>query len=307
MSSILQKKQAQAEKIKALAQEWQVEILAHRYARTEVIEVAHFVGGSEELLAFAKNSRAKALMFCGVSFLCEAIEASRPDLPVLWPRRDAGCPLAEALGPQDYQQAREKYPEALLLADIKASLEIKEMADILISPSTAQEIFSALKGRKIIMAPGAYLAEVLGYEHLLAHKWPEAVCKVHEQALPEDLLAAKNEHPEALVLANILCLPLVRQMADYVGDSRSLWQYAADSPASEFIIVSEASLAESLAENFPHKKFHETAAEIYCPNMKLTSLKAMLALLEKFAAQQVASKKMTGFNTGVIIFQEAAQ
>ena len=307
MSSILQKKQAQAEKIKGLAQKWQVDILAHRYARNEVKEVADFVGGSEELLAFAKSSRAKALMFCGVSFLCEAIEAARPDLPMLWPRRDAGCPLAEALGPQDYQRALEKYPDALLLADIKASLEIKEMADILISPSTAQEIFSALDGRKIIMAPGAYLAEVLGYEHLLAHKWSEAVCKVHEQALPEDLLAAKNEHPQALVLANILCLPLVRQMADYVGDSYSLWQYAADSPASEFIIVSEASLTESLAENFPHKNFYETAAEIYCPNMKITSLKAMLEMLEKFAAQRVVGKELPDFRGGEIIFQGATQ
>ncbi len=41
-----------------------------------------------------------------------------------------------------------------------------------------------------------------------------------------------------------------------------------------------------LKKILPEKIFHETEAEIFCPNMKLTNLKAIILSLEGFRKKQ---------------------
>jgi quinolinate synthase len=104
---------------------------------------------------------------------------------------------------------------------------------------------------------------------------------VHELATAEDLAAARAAHPGAVAAVNLLCRPEVRAAADFVGDSAGLRRFCAAGRAEEFIIVSEAGLAEFLAADMPDRRFHETEAELFCPNMKLTNLKSIIALFLK--------------------------
>jgi len=79
-----------------------------------------------------------------------------------------------------------------------------------------------------------------------------------------------------LAAVNMLCRPEVRAAADFVGDSAGLNRFCSESRARDFIIVSEAGLAEFLTLARPEKNFYETEAEMFCPNMKLTNLKTVI-------------------------------
>lgn len=279
------KKAAQLEKVGQLASSLGVEVLAHFYQRAEVKAAAHFVGGSSEVAERAAQSRARAVMVCGACFMAEEILNRNIGRPLLQPREDLSCPLAEAVSLEEVLAIKKLNPEAVVVADMKARPEILALAEVKISPATAAEILDGLGSREVIALPGPQLVEWAGFGHLISARWPKAVCQVHELALKDDLAKAREEHPEAKVAVNLLCRPEVRAGADFVGDSAAIRNYCREANAREFIVVSEAGLAEYLAETLPDKLFHETEAEIFCPNMKLTTLKSMIDRLEKFGSE----------------------
>lgn len=281
MLTMNEKKTAQFKRIKELAGAGEVEILAHFYQRAEVKTAADFVGGAHEVISRALASRAKAVMVCGASFMSVEINRRGLEIPLLTPRQDLSCPLAEAVNRDEVLAAKAEFPQALVVVDIKVSPEIRALADLEISPATAHRELAATAGRGLIVLPGTHLADWAGFGGQVVKRWPKAICQVHELALLEDLDQARAEHPEALVAVNLLCRPELLAGADFVGDSAGLRQFCVESQSSEFIIVSEAGLAEYLAETMPNKRFYETEAEIFCPNMKLTTLKSMVDFLEK--------------------------
>ncbi|UQZ89106.1 hypothetical protein C4J81_07805 [Deltaproteobacteria bacterium Smac51] len=277
------KKKAQVEKIRLLAKANKVEILAHFYQREEVQKAADFVGGSAEVVARAFQSPAEAVMVCGASYMLGEIER-RGGLckPLLVPRLDISCPLSDAVSLDEVKEARLRHPDALIVVDIRASREIKELADLEINPSNAREVLASTNGRPLIALPGPQLVDQSGFGSQVVNRWDKAVCKVHELALPEELAAAKQAWPEALAAVHSLCRPDLLPMADFVGDSSAIRRFCSESSASEFIILSETGLAGYLAESMPEKIFYETEAEIFCPNMKLTNLKSIINCLEDF-------------------------
>lgn len=283
------KKAAQFEKVRELARTHGVEVLAHFYQRAEVKAAADFVGGSMEVVERAARSQAEAVMMCGASFMAEEIRRRGLGRRLLCPREDLSCPLAEAVGLEELLAVRKLYPEVLLVTDMKARPEIQALADIEISPATAKETLRSLGVQEIIALPGPQLVDWAGFGHMISVRWPKAVCQVHELALKEDLARAKSDHPDAKTAVNLLCRPEVRAGSDFVGDSAAIRDYCLKSKDREFIIVSESGLAEYLAATMPEKVFFETEAEIFCPNMKLTTLKSMADRLEKYAAEKESS------------------
>lgn len=247
---------------------------------------AHFVGGAGEVVARAVASEAPAVMICGASFMLAELESRPLKARLLAPRRDLSCPLAEAVTEAQWQQARRDCPEALLAVDMKVPPAWRAQADLYLSPATAAQKLAAVAGRKLIMLPGAQIAEWLGYGAQVLSRWPRAVCQVHELATEEDLLQAQSLHPQAETVVHYLTRPQVRARADFVGDSAMIRRHCAESEKREFIVISEAGLAEYLAETMPDKRFYESEAEIFCPNMKLTTLKTMLECLESYLAER---------------------
>ena len=277
-----EKKKAQFQRVKELAAQGGVEILAHFFQRDEVKAAADFVGGAQRVVHRAVASRAKAVMVCGASYMAVEIERRKPRAQLLVPRADLSCPLAEAVSLAEVEEAKKLHPEALVVADIKVAPEIRDLADLEISPATVKEALARTEGRELIVLPGPQLADWAGFGDQIVHRWGKAVCQVHELALPEELAAAKAEHPAAKVAAHVLARPELLTMADFVGDSADIHQFCAASGAKEFIVVSEAGLAEFLTSSMPDKTFYETEAEIFCPNMKLTNLRSMITRLEQY-------------------------
>ncbi|MDR1308461.1 MAG: quinolinate synthase NadA [Deltaproteobacteria bacterium] len=277
------KRQAQAQRLAVMAQAMDVEILAHFYQRAEVKALAGFVGGSAGLYRAALESKARALMICGVEFLAQAIGRLRPDLPILVPRRDAGCPFSQTVGPGEVDLLRREHPGCLLVADLKASGPVRDLCDLSLDVPGGWPVSAA--GETVLVLPALSAGNPAAMDHM---GWPGALCQVHFQITAGEVEETLRALPGARLAVNSLCRPEVRRMADFVGDSQSIHDYCRRAPRGEYLIVCESGLAESLRLSFPEGRFLETETEIFCPNMKLTNIKDMLACLEALGGARAA-------------------
>ncbi|MDR2456232.1 MAG: quinolinate synthase NadA [Deltaproteobacteria bacterium] len=282
------RKRAQAERALWLAKAMDVEILAHFYQRAEVKDLADYVGGSRGLYRRVKESRAKRVMVCGVGFMVGAMEGLRPDLAFLVPRGDAGCPMSDPVGSEAVFAARVSISGGappLVVADIKASREVRELSDLALDGELWSPDLN--ETRPVIVLPALSSGDPALFPHF---QHPGAQCQVHRQAEPEAVLEAMEEHAPVLVAANSLCSPEVRALADFSGDSQSIFDWCASMPGGRFLVIAESGLVETLAEAFPESLFFETGTEIFCPNMKLANIKDVLAALEAAWAPELAAR-----------------
>ncbi|MDR1607867.1 MAG: quinolinate synthase NadA [Deltaproteobacteria bacterium] len=277
-----EKKESQLTKVRQLAAACDVEILAHYYQRPEIKAAADYVGGSRGIFRWAEKTKAQTVLLCGVHFMTETITRLRPDLNVLIPRQDAGCPYSEAFTASQVLDIRRRDPKALIVAEAKASEMVKDISDEL-APIDRDSIFwhNRKPNQSVYILPGP-----ISWAKDSDFRQESGVCQVHWQVELTDLLKAKWERPQALVAVNVLCRDELKARADKVGDSQAIWDYCAESRHNEFIVVSEMGLAESLALTYGHKRFYDLGVEIFCPNMKLTNLRDLISVLESYQLRE---------------------
>ena len=72
----------------------------------------------------------------------------------------------------------------------------------------------------------------------------------------------------------------VSAMADYVGSTTGIMNYAKNSDNKSFIIATEQGVVDRLKRDYPEKEFIPVKNNIVCPNMKMTSLEDILEVLK---------------------------
>jgi quinolinate synthase len=100
----------------------------------------------------------------------------------------------------------------------------------------------------------------------------EGWCPTHDEVTAGQVLAARADHPAALVMAHPECRPEVVDLADAVLSTSQMLAFAATSPAEEFVVVTESGLVHGLRRAAPGKRFFELSPRMLCPNMKVTTL-----------------------------------
>lgn len=261
------------EKILKLKKETNTAILAHSYQAREIVEIADFTGDSYKLSVDAMSLDAENILFCGVHFMAETAKMLSPDKRVFLSHRDAGCPMAEQMDRDMIAQIKASEPNRTVVAYINTTAALKTVCDVCVTSSSALRIVKALDSDKILFIPdcnlGGWIKKQLPDKDI---KLLQGGCPTHAAVTVSEVKRAREEHPDALFLAHPECTTAVTDLADYVGSTSGIMDFAKKSDAKEFIIGTENSIAEHLQYDCPDKKFYALTKNLVCRNMKLTTL-----------------------------------
>ena len=103
----------------------------------------------------------------------------------------------------------------------------------------------------------------------------------------------RKPKPGAKLLVHPECTPAVTALADYIGSTTGIIDYAAKSPDKEFIIGTELSVVWHLSYRFPDKKFYPLTKNLVCRNMRLTSLPDVLAAINGTGGEEIVLDEAT--------------
>ncbi len=253
-------------------------ILAHYYQDPDIQDIADVIGDSLALAQAAARTSAETIVFCGVHFMAETAKILNPDRLVLLPDLAAGCSLADSCPADAFGRFVRAHPEHYVISYINCSAEVKALSDIICTSSNAARVIAQVPaGRPIIFAPdqqlGRYLARKTGRDMLL---WPGS-CSVHVTFSERRLLALKDEHPDALVLAHPECEERILQHADHIGSTTSILDFAVKSDKRAFLVATEPGIIHQMEKACPDKLFLPVPSEggcacNECPHMRLNTL-----------------------------------
>lgn len=255
-------------------------ILAHYYVSDEVQAIADYVGDSFYLAKLAKSSTADTIVFCGVSFMGESAKILNPGKKVLMPDISADCPMAHMVNPASIAELRKQYPDLAVVCYINSTAELKCLSDVCVTSSNAVKIVDRLPNKNIFFIPdknlGRYVAEQLPHKNIILN---DGCCPIHAGISRQQVLKQKTLHPSALVLTHPECEAEILAISDYIGSTAEVIEYAKQSPATEFIIVTEQGVGFKLQSDNPGKRFYFTSTLPVCQDMKLITLEKILDVL----------------------------
>ncbi|MBW8039020.1 MAG: quinolinate synthase NadA [Planctomycetes bacterium] len=269
------------EKIEQLKQEHNAVILAHNYQTADIQDLADFTGDSLGLSIKAAETDADVIVFCGVLFMAETAAILSPEKTVLLPDKYAGCPMADMITAEQLLDLKQKHPDALVVCYVNSTARVKAQSDYCCTSANAVEIVDSLpKESPVIFVPdqnlGRFVIERTGRDLIL---WP-GYCHVHVIITEEDIKAAKEKFPDAVVLAHPECTDPVKAVSDQLLSTGQMLRYAANSRAKRFIIATETGIIHTLKKQNPGAEFIPATERAVCPNMKRITLEKVLWSLQ---------------------------
>ena len=269
-----------SEKILKLKKEKNAIILAHLYQIPEIQEIADYVGDSYYLSQVARDAKEDLIIFCGVKFMAESAKVLSPEKTVILPAPNAGCPMADMAEVEDVEEMIKKYPDAFKVCYINSSYEVKALCDASVTSSSALNIIKNIPNKQILFLPdqnlGGYISEFFPEKEFILWR---GFCPTHHRITAEDIIKAKEEHPNVKVLSHPECSKEVRDLSDYIGSTSGIINYATECEDKEFIIATEEGVLHQLKKKNPDKKFYFPEMMV-CPNMKKTTLQDIYDALD---------------------------
>ena len=269
-----------SEKILKLKKEKNAIILAHLYQIPEIQEIADYVGDSYYLSQVARDAKEDLIIFCGVKFMAESAKVLSPEKTVILPAPNAGCPMADMAEVEDVEEMIKKYPDAFKVCYINSSYEVKALCDASVTSSSALKIIKNIPNKQILFLPdqnlGGYISEFFPEKEFILWR---GFCPTHHRITAEDIIKAKEEHPNVKVLSHPECSKEVRDLSDYIGSTSGIIDYATKCEDNEFIIATEEGVLHQLQKKNPNKKFYFPEMMV-CPNMKKTTLQDIYDALD---------------------------
>ena len=267
-------------------------ILAHYYQPGLVQELADFVGDSYYLSEIARDCKEEVIMFCGVRFMAESAKILSPHKTVLMPCASAGCSMADMASGKGVLELKEKYPEAYVVCYINSTYNVKAHCDVAVTSSSALKILKNVPNKQIMFLPdrnlGGYISEFFPEKEFIL--W-DGFCRCHNKISREDILSAKEQHKDAKVLVHPECTKEIRDIADYVGSTSGIIDYATEDSANEFIIGTEEGILHELKKKNPSKSFFIPGDKICCQDMKKTTLENLYDALLNFSNEIVLDEE----------------
>lgn len=261
------------QEILRLKKEKDVLILAHAYQAREIIEIADYCGDSFGLSVEASKATQSSVLMCGVRFMAETVKILSPQKKVYLSSANAGCPMAEQISKEQVLALKSQYPDSKVVAYINTTAELKTVCDVCVTSASALKIVEKLDEKNIIFIPdvnlGSYIASKLPNKNIIL---VNGGCPYHAAVTEQEAKAVKDAHPNALLLIHPECKKETVALADFVGSTTAIIDYAKNSDCKEFIIGTENSIVEYLQYECPDKIFYPLSSSLICKDMKLTTL-----------------------------------
>ena len=172
-----------------------------------------------------------------------------------------------------------------MIAYINCSAGVKALADVICTSGNAVKIVeSAPKDRPILFVPdqnlGSWVMEKTGRKMDL---W-KGNCYVHVEFTRNSIASIRRQYPNAKIVAHPECTFAVRMLADEVCSTEKMVGYCRESPANEFIIVTESGMLHRLRKEVPGKVFIAGPTDLCacndCRYMKLNTLEKLRDCLD---------------------------
>ncbi|MGB8453088.1 MAG: quinolinate synthase NadA [Anaerocolumna sp.] len=268
-------------------------ILAHYYVNDEVQAVADYVGDSYYLSKIAKDCEKQVIIFCGVSFMGESAKILSPEKTVVMPDVSADCPMAHMVDIDNIDKVRASYEDIAVVCYINSTALIKSHSDVCVTSSNAVKVVNSLPEHNIYFIPdnnlGRYVASQIPDKNFIFN---DGFCHVHTSISKDNVLKAKTASPTAEILVHPECNEDVIKLADYVGSTSGIINYATNSKSHYFIICTEMGILYELQKKNPDKKFYSVGHRQFCPNMKRITLEKVKSALQTLKPEIDVNEKL---------------
>ncbi len=275
------------EEILKLKKEKGAMIMAHYYTKGEIQEIADYIGDSLALARKAAQTDAPIIVMCGVHFMGETAKVLCPDKKVLVPDLNAGCSLADSCPAYEFAKFIKAHPGHTVISYVNTTAAVKALTDVVVTSGNARQVVDTFPAdEKIIFGPdknlGNYINGLTGRQMVL---W-DGACHVHEKFSLEKIVELKKQHPEAQVLVHPECKKPLQMIADKVGSTAVLLDYARTTDYKEFIVATESGILFEMKRSCPDKTFipappaDSTCACNDCSYMKLNTLEKLYNCLK---------------------------
>ena len=277
-----------------LKKENDVCILAHAYQTHDILEVADFVGDSFGLAKEAKNAPQGTILMCGVRFMAETVKILSPEKKVILSHSEAGCPMAEQLSVEELKKLKEEFPNASVVAYVNTTAALKCESDVCVTSASAIDLVKGLENDEILFIPdpnlGAFVKKNVPNKK---YHFINGGCPVHKQIKKDDVLKARKDHENAVILVHPECGADVLELCDFAGSTTAIMSYVKKSNKNEFVIGTENAIVQHLQFEYPEKKFYPLSKECVCKDMKLTTLFDVYNCVRGVGGEEISLDKET--------------
>jgi len=260
------------EEILRLKKEKDIAVLAHSYQTADILEIADATGDSFRLSTLATELPQQTVILCGVRFMADTVKMLSPEKTVILPASEATCPMAEQISPERVRAFKAEHPDYKVVAYINTTTELKSVADVCVTSSSALQIIGKMEEKNILFIPdqnlGSYVKKQMPEKNIVL--W-DGYCPVHNAITPEECETAIQAHPDAKMLMHPELPASVLQYAEVIGSTADILKYAM-THQEDCIIGTERSVRDYLALARPNQNFYLLSKKLICPDMRMTTL-----------------------------------
>ncbi|RCL40940.1 MAG: quinolinate synthase NadA [Gammaproteobacteria bacterium] len=250
-------------RIKEIVKQEDIALISHYYTDDKIQKITEDLGGcvsdSLQMAKYGKECNSNSLVVSGVKFMGETAKILSPNKRVYMPTLEATCSLDLGCPAEEFKQFCDKYPDREIVVYANTSADVKAIADWVVTSSIALEVIDFLdaEGKKIVWGPDKHLGGYIQKETKADMILWDGACVVHEEFKHEGLLNLKKIHNDADVLVHPESPSSVVDLADCVGSTSQIIDYANNSVAKKFIVATDKGIFYQLIKNNPDKEFFE--------------------------------------------------
>jgi quinolinate synthase len=230
--------------------------------------------------------------------MAETAKILNPERTVLIPDMAAGCSLADGCPIDRFKAWKARYPDSVVVSYINCSAEVKAESDYICTSSNAEKVVRAIPAdRRILFAPdrnlGKYVMKQTGREMVL---WPGS-CIVHETFSERKIVALRQRHPNAKLIAHPECEEPLLDMADFIGSTKALLSFVENDNSQQFIVATESGILHQMKKRAPGKELIaapplENCACNECPFMRLNTPEKVYQALRDLKPELVMDEEL---------------